>query len=155
MMKRCRHVVMVIIAVCVGGGVGVLFGSPASDARPILQPCSYDQTCITTTRVRASTGIDNSAMLGPNGRTVDVTGHLDCDRGERYAIEVTVSQGDVDAYGRRGGSCDGVAPWSVHAATGHGEELQAGPAEVCAHYIAAKGDVATVGRNWCKTVTLV
>jgi hypothetical protein len=155
MHNRSRQLVMVAVAILLGGGVGVLMSSSPSSARGIIKPCSYDDRCIDTTRAGTS-GIDDTGTVKARGHQAAITGHLECPSAEHFYIEVTVTQGDVEAFGARGGSCSGgLAPWHVQTSTSGDGQLTTGPAEVCAIFESYAGSTRMVGRKWCKTVQLV
>ena len=94
----------------------------------MLNPCSYDNTCITTTVRRT---FEPLAVLNRAGHKATVYVHIPCASGERFLVEVRLTQGDVYAEGFRAGNCGSSEISSVTVTTRDGEQLTKGPAEAC------------------------
>lgn len=132
--------------------VGVFWPTGESEARPLLTPCSYDNTCITTTVRRT---FEPLGELSKGGRKATVYAHIPCVSGEHFRVEVRLTQGDVTALGFRAGTCGRSELWPVAVTTSGGETLTAGQAHVCGTAETHRNNELTSGQSWCRTVTIV
>lgn len=103
-----------------------------------------------------------SPELDVQGRQIVVQGHITCDPGDKFRIDVTVSQLATDeldgaiAKGHTRGVCTGATlqAWVVTAKRQAGTVFAAREAQVCA-VATTKNDGSTDDAfQWCKDVTL-
>ncbi len=148
-----RNVALVLLLhVLVAVLVAVLVPTGKAEARPMLNPCTYDNTCITTTVRRT---FEPQGLLSPGGHKATFFVHIPCAAGERFRVEVRVSQGDVTAEGFRAGTCGRRDVWPVVVTTRGDKALTEGPAQACGAAETHKNRVLTSGQSWCRMVAIV
>ena len=101
--------------------------------------------------IRSNT-IDPNATLGSSGRTVEVSGPIACDEGERLWILVGVAQASSGAWGTGLTvlKCTGeLQRWSVKVLALSGAAFEPGHAQACAFGVTRKHATTTDTRQWC------
>jgi hypothetical protein len=103
--------------------------------------------------------IDAEATLDDTGRLVAVTGPIRCDRAERGAIRVTVSQRTTGAVaeGRWRGTCPRTTTiWTAKRLVLRGSEtFRPGSARACALGVTRRAGTVTDAKQWCEDIRLV
>jgi hypothetical protein len=106
--------------------------------------------------VRNGSGFDRTAALSAAGRSVRISGPVNCTRGGRIRIDVTITQrttGTV-AKGTWRARCVGPRRWTLRAARALTGAFEAGDATACAAAAAANAKRATDAIQWCRLVRL-
>lgn len=132
--------------------VGVSWPTINAEARPMLNPCTYDNTCTTTTVRRT---FEPVGQLSPGGRSATVYIHIPCATHQHFWVEVRVTQGDVTAEGFRIGPCGRGDVWPVVVRTSGGEQLTEGQARACGSAETHRHRQLTSGQSWCRTIMIV
>ena len=105
-----------------------------------------------------SNTIDPVAIVAGGGRHLIVTGPIECTRGERVELRVTVTQRTTGAVaeGYAIFNCAGVSEqWEVHAVT-HGKAIfEEGPAIAVAVATTSSRRETTDAHQWLVDITLV
>jgi hypothetical protein len=93
--------------------------------------------------------------LAANSRQIFATGPLGCDPGEKWRVDVVITQGDATAAGHTQGHCSGrIGAWQVRAVARGPASFQAGRATGCATFLTRKGGNVTDTFHWCQDLLL-
>ena len=101
--------------------------------------------------------IDERATYEKHGRLLRVSGPIECTRGERVSIRITVTQSATGARARNRwrSRCTGeVQHWQVRARARRGTRFQNGGGRVCAVAKTRTGTRVTDRRRWCERVNV-
>ncbi len=138
-----------------------LFGSavarPTSERQlgsdPRLTGGIWEPTTVYARRI-ITPEIASRLQLLQDGRRVEVVGHVTCGEGQRFSVEVTVTQDSTGAVatGHTQGTCTGERKqtWTAIATVKGGATFEEGTALVCAE--ASWPSIGTV--EWCDRVRL-
>jgi pimeloyl-ACP methyl ester carboxylesterase len=105
----------------------------------------------------AANTIDERAIYERHGRVLRVSGPIDCTRGERISIRITVTQSATGARARNRwrSRCTGeVQHWQVRARARRGTRFENGSGRVCAVAKTRTGTRVTDRRRWCERVNV-
>jgi hypothetical protein len=106
---------------------------------------------------KTASGFDPTARATPSGATVRIAGPVECTKGGRARIDVTITQRASGALARGTwtGRCRGsVQRWTVRSARALTGRFVAGQVTGCAAAAVADAERATDALQWCKVVTL-
>lgn len=109
--------------------------------------------------ITPTAGIDSPLIVSFDGEHIFVTGHINCDGGESFDLQVRVRQQDGLTAVARGSTADactsGEHAWFATATTRGRPTFAPGEAEVCATARVRDVEGAPAVLNWCRSVTLI